>query len=46
MGLVISLGGGQFPALLRDLPGDPVVVGDASQLDLVGRPARRSRTAG
>src|SRR5262249_54422265 len=35
--LVISLGGGQDPALLGDLPGDPVVVGYAPQLDLVRR---------
>ncbi len=27
--LVISLGGGQNPALLDDLPGDPIVVGYA-----------------
>src|SRR5262249_52728584 len=33
--LVISLGGGQDPALLADLPGDPVVVGYAPQLDLI-----------
>ena len=37
--LVISLGGGQDPALLGDLPGDPVVVGYAPQLDLVRRAA-------
>src|SRR5262245_2367618 len=35
--LVISLGGGQDPALLRDLPGEPVVVGYAPQLDLIRR---------
>jgi zeaxanthin glucosyltransferase len=35
--LVISLGGGQDPALLGDLPGDPVVVGYAPQLDLIRR---------
>jgi MGT family glycosyltransferase len=35
--LVISLGGGQDPALLRDLPGDPVVVGYAPQLELIRR---------
>jgi MGT family glycosyltransferase len=35
--LVISLGGGQDPTLLRDLPGDPVVVGYAPQLDLIRR---------
>src|SRR5262249_29170637 len=33
--LVISLGGGQDPALLGDLPGDPVVVGYVPQLDLI-----------
>jgi MGT family glycosyltransferase len=37
--LVISLGGGQNPALLGDLPGDPVVVGYAPQLDLIQRSA-------
>src|SRR6516165_3143277 len=37
--LVISLGGGQVPALLSDLPGDPVVVGYAPQLDLIQRSA-------
>ena len=37
--LVISLGGGQDPALLRDLPGTPVVVGYAPQLDLIRRSA-------
>jgi zeaxanthin glucosyltransferase len=35
--LVISLGGGQDPTLLGDLPGDPVVVGYAPQLDLIRR---------
>jgi MGT family glycosyltransferase len=35
--LVISLGGGQDPALLGDLAGDPVVVGYAPQLDLIRR---------
>jgi UDP:flavonoid glycosyltransferase YjiC (YdhE family) len=35
--LVISLGGGQNPALLDNLPGDPVVVGYAPQLDLIRR---------
>src|SRR5262249_42602583 len=30
-----SLGGGQDPALLADLPGDPIVVGYAPQLDLI-----------
>ena len=33
--LVISLGGGQDPALLGDLPGDPIVVGYAPQLELI-----------
>jgi MGT family glycosyltransferase len=37
--LVISLGGGQNPALLDDLPGDPVVVGYAPQLDLIRQSA-------
>ena len=37
--LVISLGGGQDPALLGDLSGDPVVVGYAPQLELVARSA-------
>ena len=37
--LVISLGGGQDPALLGDLPGDPIVVGYAPQLELVQRSA-------
>ena len=37
--LVISLGGGQDPALLENLPGDPVVVGYAPQLELVRRSA-------
>jgi zeaxanthin glucosyltransferase len=37
--LVISLGGGQDPALLENLPGDPVVVGYAPQLELVERSA-------
>ena len=37
--LVISLGGGQDPALLGDLPGDPVVVGYAPQLDLIRQSA-------
>jgi MGT family glycosyltransferase len=35
--LVVSLGGGQNPALLGDLPGDPVVVGYAPQLELIRR---------
>jgi MGT family glycosyltransferase len=33
--LVISLGGGQDPGLLGDLPGDPIVVGYAPQLELI-----------
>jgi zeaxanthin glucosyltransferase len=37
--LVISLGGGQDPALVGDLPGDPVVVGYAPQLELIQRAA-------
>ena len=37
--LVISLGGGQDPALLGDLPGDPVVVGYAPQLELIRQAA-------
>jgi MGT family glycosyltransferase len=37
--LVISMGGGQDPALLGDLPGDPVVVGYAPQLELIRRAA-------
>jgi UDP:flavonoid glycosyltransferase YjiC (YdhE family) len=37
--LVISLGGGQDPALLGDLSGDPIVVGYAPQLDLIRRSA-------
>jgi MGT family glycosyltransferase len=37
--LVISLGGGQDPAMLSDLPSDPVVVGYAPQLDLIQRSA-------
>jgi UDP:flavonoid glycosyltransferase YjiC (YdhE family) len=37
--LVISLGGGQDPALLRELPGDPIVVGYAPQLELIRRSA-------
>src|SRR5262249_1334723 len=37
--LVISLGGGQDPALLVDLPGDSVVVGYAPQLELIRRAA-------
>jgi MGT family glycosyltransferase len=37
--LVISLGGGQDPSLLGHLPGDPIVVGYAPQLDLIRRSA-------
>jgi zeaxanthin glucosyltransferase len=37
--LVISLGGGQDPALLADLPGDPIVVGYAPQLQLIRQSA-------
>ncbi|HEX8912302.1 MAG TPA: glycosyltransferase [Humisphaera sp.] len=37
--LVISLGGGGDPAALGKLPGDPVVVGFAPQLDLIRRAA-------
>jgi MGT family glycosyltransferase len=37
--LVISLGGGQDPALLGNLPGDPIVVGNAPQLDLIRQSA-------
>jgi zeaxanthin glucosyltransferase len=37
--LVISLGGGQAPELLGDLPGDPIVVGYAPQLELIRRSA-------
>jgi MGT family glycosyltransferase len=37
--LVISLGGGQDPSLLGDLPGDPIVVGYAPQLHLLRRSA-------
>lgn len=33
--LIISLGGGNSPDLLPDLPGNPVVVGYAPQLDLL-----------
>lgn len=39
MQLVISLGGGQDPGLLADLPGDPIVVGYAPQLELIRRAA-------
>jgi MGT family glycosyltransferase len=35
--LVISLGGGQHTSLLDDLPGDPLVVGYAPQLELIRR---------
>jgi MGT family glycosyltransferase len=37
--LVISLGGGQDPSLLRYLPGAPIVVGYAPQLELIRRSA-------
>jgi MGT family glycosyltransferase len=37
--LVISLGGGQDPSLLGNLPGDPIVVGYAPQLELIQRSA-------
>jgi MGT family glycosyltransferase len=37
--LVVSLGGGQDPALLGDLPGVPIVVGYAPQLELIRRAA-------
>src|SRR5262249_39987209 len=37
--LVISLGGGQDPVMLRHLPGDPIVVGYAPQLELIRRAA-------
>jgi MGT family glycosyltransferase len=37
--LAISLGGGQDPAVLGNLPGDPVVVGYAPQLELIRRSA-------
>ena len=36
---MISVGGGLDPALLGDLPGDPVVVGYAPQLELIRRSA-------
>jgi zeaxanthin glucosyltransferase len=39
MQLVISLGGGHEPAALGDLPGDPIVVGYAPQLELIRRSA-------
>src|SRR4029077_2513606 len=35
----ISLGGGQDPVLLGNLPGDPVVVGYAPQLELIRQSA-------
>ena len=41
-----ALGGGQDPALLADLPGDPVVVGYAPQLDLIHRQPWQSGAAG
>jgi MGT family glycosyltransferase len=37
--VVISLGGGQDPVMLRHLPGDPIVVGYAPQLELIRRAA-------
>jgi MGT family glycosyltransferase len=37
--LVISLGGGQDPSALGGLPGDPIVVGYAPQLELIRRSA-------
>ena len=37
--LVISLGGGQDSSALGDLPGDPIVVGYAPQLELIRRSA-------
>jgi MGT family glycosyltransferase len=37
--LVISLGGGLDPSALGDLPGDPIVVGYAPQLELIRRSA-------
>jgi MGT family glycosyltransferase len=37
--LVISLGGGQDPSALGALPGDPIVVGYAPQLELIGQSA-------
>src|SRR5262249_4315229 len=37
--LVTSLGGGQDPVMLRHLPGDPIVVGYAPQLELIRRAA-------
>jgi UDP:flavonoid glycosyltransferase YjiC (YdhE family) len=37
--LVISLGGGQDPALFGNLPGEPIVVGYAPQLELIRRSA-------
>ena len=35
--LVISMGGGRSPSDLGDLPGDPIVVGYAPQLELIRR---------
>jgi MGT family glycosyltransferase len=35
--LVLSLGGGHDPSALGDLPGDPIVVGYAPQLELIRR---------
>lgn len=37
--LVISLGGRRDPSLIRDLPGNPLVVKEAPQLDLLKRAA-------
>jgi MGT family glycosyltransferase len=37
--LVISLGGGQAPSALGHLPGDPIVVGYAPQLELIRQSA-------
>jgi MGT family glycosyltransferase len=37
--LVLSLGGGLDPAVLSGLPGDPIVVGYAPQLELIRRSA-------
>lgn len=36
---MISLGGGNDPSALGDLPGDPIVVGYAPQLELIRRSA-------
>jgi MGT family glycosyltransferase len=37
--LVVSLGGGQNPALLGELPGNPIVVAYAPQLEMIRRSA-------